>query len=46
MGYSIVTFDEASFRLVPVYRRVWFFNGEKPKGFSFGAIRSLLSSEL
>ena len=35
MGYSIVTFDEASFRLVPVYRRVWFFKGEKPKGVFF-----------
>ena len=31
MGYSIVTFDEAGFRLVPVYKRVWFFKGEKPK---------------
>ena len=35
MGYSIVTFDEAGFRLVPVYKKVWFFKGEKPKGIFF-----------
>lgn len=35
MGYSIVTFDEAGFRLVPVYKKVWFFKGEKPKGVFF-----------
>lgn len=35
MGYTLITFDEASFRLVPVYRRVWFFKGEKPKGIFF-----------
>lgn len=35
MGYSIVTFDEASFRLVPVYKRIWYFKGEKPKGVFF-----------
>lgn len=35
MGYSIVTFDEASFRLVPVYRRVWFFTGKTPEGVFF-----------
>ena len=35
MGYKIVTFDEVSFRLVPVYKRVWFFKGEKPKGVFF-----------
>lgn len=35
MGYSIVTFDEASFFLVPVYRRVWYFKGEKPEGVFF-----------
>ena len=31
----IVTFDEASFRLVPVYRRVWFIKGERPQGVFF-----------
>ena len=30
-----MTFDEASFRLVPVYKRVWFLKGEKPKGVFF-----------
>ena len=35
MGYSIVTFDEAGFFLVPVYRRVWFFRGQKPEGVFF-----------
>jgi len=30
-----VTFDEAGFRLVPVYKKVWFFKGEKPKGVFF-----------
>ena len=42
MGYSIVTFDEASFRLVPVYRRVWFFIGEKPKGIFFWSNKKLI----
>ena len=35
VGYKIVTFDEASFRLVPVYRRVWFIKGKRPKGVFF-----------
>ncbi|MEK6848280.1 MAG: IS630 family transposase [Nanoarchaeota archaeon] len=42
MGYSIVTFDEASFRLVPVYKRVWFIKGEKPKGFFFWSNKKLI----
>lgn len=41
MGYSIVTFDEAGFRLVPVYKRVWFIKGEKPKGFFFWSNKKL-----
>ena len=41
MGYTIVTFDEAGFRLVPVYRRVWFMKGEKPKGFFFWSNKRL-----
>jgi transposase len=35
MEHTIVTFDEASFRLVPVYRRVWFIKGERPQGVFF-----------
>lgn len=35
MGYKIVTFDEASFRLVPVYKRVWFVKGKRPQGVFF-----------
>ena len=41
MGHSIVTFDEAGFRLVPVYRRVWFIKGEKPKGIFFWSNKKL-----
>ena len=36
-----MTFDEAGFRLVPVYRRVWFIKGEKPKGFFFWSNKKL-----
>jgi transposase len=35
MDHTLVTFDETGFRLVPVYKRVWFFKGEKPKGVFF-----------
>jgi transposase len=42
LGISIVTFDEASFRLVPVYKRVWFFKGEKPKGVFFWSNKKLI----
>ena len=35
MDHNLITFDEAGFRLVPVYRRVWFFKGEKPRGIFF-----------
>ena len=41
MGFSIVTFDEAGFRLVPVYKRVWFFRGEKPRGVFFWSNKKL-----
>ena len=37
MDHIIVTFDEAGFRLVPVYKRVWFIKGKKPKGVFFGS---------
>ncbi len=30
-----MTFDEASFRLVPTYRRVWFIKGKIPEGIFF-----------
>ena len=41
MGYSIITFDEVGFRLVPVYKRVWYFRGQKPKGFFFWSNKKL-----
>jgi transposase len=41
VGFSIVTFDEAGFRLVPVYKRVWFFRGEKPRGVFFWSNKKL-----
>lgn len=41
MDYSIITFDEASFRLVPVYKRIWFFRGETPKGVFFWSNKKL-----
>jgi len=37
LDHTIVTFDEAGFRLVPVYKRVWFPKGKKPQGFFFGS---------
>lgn len=30
-----MTFDEANFRLVPVYKRVWFLKGQTPEGVFF-----------
>ena len=42
LDHTIVTFDEASFRLVPVYRRVWFMSGEKPKGIFFWCNKKLI----
>ena len=41
MGFSLVTFDEAGFRLVPVYKRVWFFRGEKPQSVFFWSSKKL-----
>ena len=35
MDHILVSFDEASFRLVPVYRKVWFMLGHKPNGVFF-----------
>lgn len=41
MGHTIVTFDEVGFRLVPVYKRVWYFKGRKPKAFFFWSNKKL-----
>lgn len=41
MDHSIVTFDEAGFRLVPVYKRVWFLKGQKPQGIFFWSNKKL-----
>ena len=27
-----MSFDEVSFRLVPVYRKMWYLTGQKPRG--------------
>ena len=42
MGYHIVTFDEASFRLVPVYKRTWYIKGEKPRGIFFWSNKKVI----
>ena len=42
MGHTIITFDEASFKLVPVYKRVWFIKGEKPTGIFFWSNKKLI----
>ena len=36
-----MSFDEASFRLVPVYRKVWFIRGQKPQGVFFWSNKKL-----
>ncbi|MFT4297998.1 MAG: IS630 family transposase [Candidatus Woesearchaeota archaeon] len=41
MDHELITFDEVGFRLVPVYRKVWFFKGEKPKGIFFWCNKKL-----
>ncbi len=41
MGRTIVTFDEASFRLVPIYKKVWFFRGKTPEGVFFWSNKKL-----
>lgn len=42
MGHIIVSFDEASFRLVPVYKKVWFMTGQKPSGVFFWSNKKLI----
>ena len=32
LGHTLVSFDEVSFRLVPVYRKMWYLTGQKPRG--------------
>jgi len=41
LGHTIVTFDEAAFRLVPVYHKVWFLKGQKPNGVFFWSNKKL-----
>jgi transposase len=41
LGYSIITFDEVSFRLVPVYKRIWYMRGQKPNGYFFWSNKKL-----
>jgi len=43
MGVILVAFDEAKFRLEPVYKRIWFMKGEKPKGAFFFSSKKLIS---
>ena len=32
MGHTLICFDEVSFRLVPVYRKMWYLTGQTPQG--------------
>ena len=32
MGHTLVSFEEVSFRLVPVSRKRWYLTGQKPRG--------------
>ena len=41
MDNELITFDEVGFRLVPVYKKVWFFTGEKPRGVFFWSNKKL-----
>lgn len=43
MGSVIVAFDEAKFQLEPVYKKIWFPKGEKPKGAFFWSSKKLLT---
>lgn len=43
MGFIIVAFDEVKFQLEPVYKRIWFPKGEKPKGAFFWSSTKLLT---
>ncbi len=41
MGYTIITFDEVGFCLIPVYRRRWFIKGSKPTAPFFWSTKQL-----
>ena len=41
MDHELITFDEVGFRLVPIYKKVWFFKGEKPRGVFFWSNKKL-----
>ena len=41
MDHELITFDEVGFRLVPVYRKVWYFKGERPRGIFFWSNKKL-----
>lgn len=43
MGAVLVAFDEVKFQLEPVYKRIWFPKGEKPKGAFFWSSKKLLT---
>ena len=43
MGFIIVAFDEVKFQLEPVYKRIWFPRGGKPKGAFFWSSQKLLT---
>ena len=43
MGSIIVAFDEVKFQLGPVYKRIWFPKGKKPKGAFFWSSKKLLT---
>jgi putative transposase len=32
LDYTKISFDEVSFRLVPVYHKMWYLKGKKPQG--------------
>jgi len=41
LDHELITFDEVGFRLVPVYKKVWYFKGEKPRGIFFWSNKKL-----
>ena len=43
MDSVIIAFDEVKFQLEPVYKRIWFPKGEKPKGAFFWSSKKLLT---
>lgn len=43
MGAVLVAFDEVKFQLEPVYKRIWFPKGEKPKGAFLWSSKKILT---